>query len=120
MKTSAAVALALVLTTSAEAEAAPVFLSCVGKSYYAPGEREESYSLEVDMANRKLMLDGTMLPNAVVPISSVSKSTIAAYDSGVLIELNRVTGRLVMLVQNVPQKGIRTFEGTCKPTQKMF
>jgi hypothetical protein len=125
-------ALALVLISPSESRAAPAALLCTGTSDFWSSTRGPEWSesqevlpIKIDIARNKLALD-----NQEYPITAISGHTVFVddylYGIDVNIDLNRVTGKVFTRFATRLDKGrvgtiwkIRTFNGICRPTQKI-
>jgi hypothetical protein len=124
--------LAMVLAASA-ANAAPVYLSCTRKGLastfripsVAPEHSEEYrdvYSITVDIENKKLTADDELLPIYIVSDDTIYAGFRPPGERLFLITLNRVTGKITInrVTTLASTNYVQTFDGTCKPAQRLF
>ena len=121
---AAIIAMALVLAVSV-ANAAQVFLSCTGtiETLLESRESRDAYSITVDIENKRLTANNQELPIYVVSGDTIYAGVSPSQGTSFLVELNRVTGKvsvsIVLPILNRPYY-VQTFDGTCKPGQKLF
>lgn len=118
-------ALALVLITSVEAQAAPVYLSCSGmaeRDINWPARYSDTVSITVDLTNRTITLenDGERFPITSAFGHRVTANSRGNFGNTVSILLNRLTGKLSVEIFNDKGQLVWNFTGHCESAQRLF
>ena len=117
-------ALALVLITSMEAQAAPVSLWCSGtaeRKIISPATYSDTVSITVDLANRTLTLenDGERFPITIGPAHRITVNTRGNWGNTVSILFDRETGKLSIEIFNDKGQLVWDFTGHCELARRL-
>lgn len=124
MRTIIALALAFVLITGTEARADPVSLACSGMSKKTGGANQQTQdvvSIIVDIGANRLTVSGDLVPIVKVTEDAVAGKEDRPPGGSIEIDINRITGKISLSSRGLgPPPTNWSFDGMCKPAQKMF
>lgn len=124
MRSIIALALALVLTAGTEARADPVYLACSGLSKRtgaANQNTQDVVSIIVDIGTKRLTVNGDLVPIVKVTEDAVVSKEDRPPGGSIEIDINRITGKMSLSSRGLGAPPTNwSFDGTCKPAQKMF
>jgi hypothetical protein len=116
-------ALALILITSMEAQAAPISVSCLGmaeRKITQPARYPDTVSITVDLANKTLTLenDGERFPITTAIAHWITANGRGNWGNTVSILLDRATGKLSIEIFNDKRQLTWDFTGRCELVQR--